>query len=158
VRYLVEGVIWLALCVGVWLLTLSSVSTPELVAAVLAAVPCAVLAVVVRRTIGGSWSPRPAWAAWLVTLPVAVLADTVRVLGLAAGVLVGRRLPDGELRELPLPVDRPAGRWHARQAAVGTLVNATPGTVVADVDERTGRVLIHALGDGRPSMEEVVRR
>jgi multisubunit Na+/H+ antiporter MnhE subunit len=158
VGYLVEGLFWEAACTGVWLLTLSSVSTPELVTAVLAGIPCAVLAIVVRRAVGGSWSPRAAWTGWLLRLPVAVLADTVRVLGLAAGVLVGRRLPDGEIREVRLPVDRPASRWRARQAGVETLVSATPGTVVADVDQRSGRMLLHALGDGRPSMDEVVRR
>jgi multisubunit Na+/H+ antiporter MnhE subunit len=37
-------------------------------------------------------------------------------------------------------------------------VTATPGTVVVDVDERSGGVLLHDLGSGRPALEEVVRR
>lgn len=155
---LLEAVFWEAACTGLWLLTLSSVNTPELATALCAAVPCAVLAVTARRAVGGSWAPRPRWTTWLVPLPVAVLADTARVLARAAGVLAGRRIPDGRVREVRLPRDRPSARWRTRQAAATGLVTAAPGTVVLDVDERSGRMLLHALGDGRPSMEEVVRR
>src|SRR4051794_1105451 len=100
---LLEALFWEAAGVGTWLLTLSSVSAAELVVAALATAPCAAVAVAARRAVGGSWSPRPRWTAWLVPLPVAVLADTGRVLGRAAAVLAGRRIPDGELREVQLP-------------------------------------------------------
>lgn len=155
---LLEGLLWEAACVGLWLLTLSSVNPAEVVVAVVAALPCAALAVAARRAVGGSWRPRPAWARWLLPLPVAVLADTVRVLGLAAGVLLGRRIPDGEVRTVDLPRDRPAGTRRARAAAAAALVSAAPGTVVLDVEMRSGRMLVHALGAGRPAMEEVVAR
>jgi multisubunit Na+/H+ antiporter MnhE subunit len=162
-RILTEVVLWTAVATGVWLLTLSSVSLPELVAAVATALPCAVLAVAARRALGRSWSVDPSWVRWLLPLPGAVVADTVRVLGLAARVLAGRRIPVGELRRVPVRRDRRAARWAARQAAVAGLLTAAPGTVVLDVADRDGgdgrpSVLLHALGAGRPRLEEVVRR
>jgi multisubunit Na+/H+ antiporter MnhE subunit len=153
-----ETLFWWAACIGLWLLTLSSISTPDVVAATAAGLPCAVLAVAARRAVGGSWPPRPAWSRWLLPLPVAVGTDTVRVLGLAAAVLVGRRIPDGEVREAALHRDRAAGRRRTREAAAALLVTAAPGTLVLDADADEGRMLVHALGAGRPSMEEEVGR
>lgn len=155
---LLEGLFWTAAGVGLWLLTLSSVTLPEVLVAIAAAVPSAALAVAARRAVGGAWAPRPAWMSWLLPLPVAVVGDTVRVLRIAAGVLVGRRVPSGEIREVRLPRDRPAARWHTRRATAAGLVTAAPGTVVLDVDGTSGRMLLHSLGSGRPAMEEVVRR
>ena len=155
---LLEGLFWAAACLGTWLLTLSSVSGAELLTATVAAVPCGALAVVVRRVVGGAWAPSPRWARWLLPLPVAVLADTARVLAIAAGVLAGRRIPDGRIRSVELPRERPGTRWRARQVTAVALVTATPGTVVVDVAEDSGRMLLHDLGAGRPALEEVVRR
>jgi hypothetical protein len=89
---------------------------------------------------------------------VAVVADTVRVLGRAAGVLVGRRVESGRLRAVQFDPDHPHARWRGRQAVATVLVSATPGTVVVDVEEETGVMRLHALGAGAPSMEEVVSR
>jgi multisubunit Na+/H+ antiporter MnhE subunit len=157
VRYWPEIVLWWAACLGLWLLTLSSITLPELVVGAVAALPCAVLAVLARRAVQGSWPARPAWIRWLLPLPVAVVADSVRVLGLAAGVLIGRRIPDGELRRLRFPRDEDAGSRRTREAVAVLLVNTSPGTVVLDIDD-SGEMLLHSLGGGRPRMEEVVRR
>lgn len=156
-RVLAEVLFWWAACAGIWLLTLSSVSLPELLVAAGCALPCAVLAVTARRAVRGSWPLQPDWLRWLPPLPVAVVADGVRVLGRGAGVLIGR-VPTGELRTVQLHRDRAAGRWRTRQALATVLVTATPGTVVLDVAEDSGEMRVHALGAGRPSMEEVVRR
>lgn len=155
-RQLSELVFWWAAAMGVWLLTLSSMSLPEVSIAAASALPCAVLAIASRRAVGGSWPPRPAWLRWTALLPVAVLADGVRVLGRAAGVLVGRRIGEGEIRTVRLPRERPASERRSREAMAVTLISATPGTVVVDLDDRSGRMLLHALGSGRPSMEEAV--
>jgi multisubunit Na+/H+ antiporter MnhE subunit len=155
--HLAEVLLWSAAGVGTWLLTLSSVSAPELVTAVAVAVPCAVLAVLARRALQRSWSVPASWLRWLLPLPAAVAADTAHLLALAAGVLVGRRIPDGELRRVRLPADEPGARRAARAAAVAGVVSASPGTVVLDVGEG-GELLLHALGSGRPRLEEVVRR
>jgi multisubunit Na+/H+ antiporter MnhE subunit len=156
-RTVAEVVFWWAACLGVWLLTLSSLSLSETLVAAGCALPCGVLAVVARRTVGGSWPVRPAWARWLLPLPLAVVADTTRVLGTALTVLAGRR-PSGTERTVPLPSDRPVARAHARQALATVLVTAAPGTVVVDVADDSGDMRVHALGAGRPSMEEVVQR
>jgi multisubunit Na+/H+ antiporter MnhE subunit len=157
-RALPEVLFWWAACVALWLLTLSSVSLPELLVAAGCALPCAVLAVVARRAVGGSWPVQPRWAWWLLPLPAAVVADGVRVLGRAAGVLVGRRMPSGRVRTVELHRDHAAGRWRTRQALASLLVTATPGTVVLDIAEDSGEMCVHALGAGAPSMEDVVRR
>lgn len=157
-RTLAEVVCWWVACVGIWLLTLSSVSLPESLTAIGCALPCAILAVLARRAVEGSWPVQPGWSRWLLPLPAAVVSDSARVLGRAAGVLIGRRVPPGNERTVRLRRDRSAGRWHTRQALATVLVTATPGTVVLDVDEDSGEMRVHALGAGRPSMEEVVRR
>ena len=156
-RHLAEMAFWWAACTGIWLLTLSSVSLSESLVAIGAALPCALLAVAARRAVHGYWPVRPAWARWLLPLPAAVLADTLRVLGLAAGVLVGRRIPPGELRSVDLSPERTTGDRQAHHAVAVLLTTATPGTVVLDVGGRSGRMSFHALGSGRPRMEEVVR-
>jgi multisubunit Na+/H+ antiporter MnhE subunit len=152
-----EVAFWWAVAIALWLLTLSSISTPEAVTAAAVGLPCGVLAVVARRAVQGSWPPHPAWSRWLVPLPVAVVTDSVRVLGRALGALIGR-VPVGEVRTTRLHRDRPEGRWRTRQAAAVVLVTATPGTVVLDLREDSGELVVHAMGAGAPSMEEVVRR
>jgi multisubunit Na+/H+ antiporter MnhE subunit len=153
-----ELIVWWAAATGLWLLTLSSTSLPEVLVALGCALPCAVLTVAARRAVRGSWPVQPGWLRWLLPLPAAVLADTARVLARGAGVLVGRRPASGELRTVRLPRDRPAGRWRTRQAWAAVLVTAAPGTLVVDVDEGSGDLRVHALGAGAPSMEEVVCR
>ncbi len=157
-RYLAEGLFWEAAGTGLWLLTLSSVSTSELVTALLCALPCAVLAIAARRAVESSWAPRPRWIRWLLPLPAAVLADGARVLGLAALSLAGRPVPAGELRTVGLIRDRDDRAWRAHRAVAVTLVSPAPGTVALDVAPRSGELLVHALGSGRPEMQEVVRR
>lgn len=157
-RRLAEVAGWAVVGTALWLLTLSSVNLPEVVLAVAASLVCGVLAVAARRAVQGAWPLQAGWARWLLPLPVATLADGGRLLWLAWTVLRGRRIPDGEVGTVPLPRDRTAGRRSSRQAAGVLLVTATPGTVVLDVDETSGCLLVHRLGAGRPSMEEVVSR
>src|SRR4051812_7595828 len=115
-RLLPEVVFWEAACTGLWLLTLSSISLSEALVAAACGLPSAVLAVVARRAVGGSWPVQPRWTRWLLPLPVAVVADGGRVLGRALAVLGGRRVPSGEIRPVQLDPDRPAGRWATPQA------------------------------------------
>jgi multisubunit Na+/H+ antiporter MnhE subunit len=158
VRQLPEVALWWVACTGTWLLTLSSVSLPELVAALAAGLACAVLAVLARRAVRGPLRPRAAWLRWLLPVPVAVLADSVRVLSVAAGVLVGRRVPDGELRRVVLPRDRSDDDWQNRQSAAVVLVAASPGSVVLDIDPDSGEALVHELATGRPDVLAAVQR
>jgi len=155
-RQLAELLFWWAASMGIWLITLSSMSLPEVSIAAASGLPCAVAAVAARKAVGGSWPPRPAWLRWAAPLPVAVVADGVRVLGRAAGVLVGRRIEEGEIRPVQLPRERPAPQRQSREAMAVALTNASPGTVVFDLDDDSGQMLLHALGSGAPSMEEAV--
>ena len=157
-RQLPELLFWWAAATGVWLLTLSSMSLSEVAVASASGLPCAVAAIAARRAVDGSWPARPAWLRWLVPLPLAVVADTARVLGRAAAVLVGRPVPSGRLRTVRLDRDRPDARWRSRQAVSTVLVSAAPGTVVVDVEVDTGLMRLHALGSGAPAMEDVVSR
>src|SRR4051812_16833099 len=84
----VESLVWWGICLGVWLVTLSAVSSQEWLVSVLASVPCGVLATVGRRAAADGWSFRPAWFSSALTLPVSIAADTAAVL---AGALPGRR-------------------------------------------------------------------
>lgn len=156
-RALAEVLFWWAACVGLWLLTLSSVSLSETLVATGCGLACAVMAVVARRAVRGSWPVQPAWIRWLLPLPAAIAADTARVLARAAGVLVGR-VPSGRFRSVRLPRDPSAPRWRTRQAAATVLVTAPPGTVVVDVDEESGEMRLHDLAAGAPAMEKVVQR
>jgi hypothetical protein len=122
------------------------------------AVPCAVLAVLARHAVQGGWHAPPGWPRWLLLTPVGVVTDTVRVLGLAAGVLVGRRIPAGDERVVRLTRDAGTRQWQGRQAAAIGLVSASPGTIALDVDADTGDLLLHTLGAGRPHLEELVSR
>ena len=66
----VETLIWWVVLVGVWLSTLSTVSTQELVVAACCGLVCAVLATTARAVYRGSWRPARAW-----TLPVEIARD-----------------------------------------------------------------------------------
>lgn len=157
-RQLPELLFWWAASIGIWLLTLSSMSLPEVSIAAAAGLPCAVAAIAARRAVGGSWPPRPAWLRWSAPLPLAVAADGVRVLGRAAGVLVGRRIEEGEIRPVQLPRERPEPERQSREAMAVALTSATPGTVVFDLDDDSGRMLLHALGSGHPQVDEAVAK
>lgn len=154
---LVEVVWWWGVAVGVWVLTLSSATLPELVVAAGCGLPCAVAARAGRLTVGGGWRPRWRWLAWLVPLPVAVVADAVRVLAAAVRHL-GSDRPAGELREIALPAGEPDQVAAARQALMTLTLSSTPGTFVVDADPKAGRLVVHSLTEGRPRMEDVVRR
>ena len=117
----IESAVWWAVLVGVWLTTLSAVDAPDLFLAAVAAVPCALVATLVRGVYRGRWRPASAW-----TLPVAV------VRGCAA--LVKRHT---ELRRIPVQT--------VRKAVKTVVVSAAPGTVVLDDDGDS--LLVHALGD-----------
>jgi multisubunit Na+/H+ antiporter MnhE subunit len=156
----VEVLTWWSLLVGVWVLTLSSVATSEMLAATGSALPCAVAATAAREVTGGHWRPSPAWIRWFVRLPVAVVADTGRLLVAAArNVAAGDRDRDpGELRTIPIAGGGPDDAYAARQALATFAVSFTPGTFVADVDPDHAVLLVHVLASGRPSMAEAVRR
>lgn len=158
---MLEALAWASLLVGVWVTTLSGVTTSDMVTAAGCSLLCGALVTVVRRR--SSWGPwRPpartvAGAAWL---PVAVLADTFRVLGLVvphARARLHRRVHrhgPPELADVTVP---------APPAAAILVVSAAPGSYVVDA---TGggdpgapvRLRVHAPVPGWPHLERRVGR
>lgn len=146
---------WWAATLGLWLLTLSSVNSPDLIVAVPSTLVCAVLAVAVRRALGASWRWPDGTGRWAARLPLAVLLDAVGVLSLP--FRPGGRSRAGEWQRVPvLPGADP--RRTTKRTVATVLVSSTPGSVVVNDDDDTGELLVHSLIGGPWSMEEVVRR
>ena len=155
---LAETLVWAALLVGVWVLTLNAVSAPEMGAAGFAGLCCGAAATAGRAGLGSRWRPSPGSVRWLLWLPFAVLADATRVFVTALSQ-VGRPRDEerGRLRRaaVPAPVDPP--RRAATQALATMAVSFTPGSYVVD-DDAEGDLVVHALVEGPPSMADVVAR
>lgn len=146
---------WWGLMVGIWVLTLSSVSVAELAIAAACALPCAVAVWGSRRAAGGRWWPRLRWIAWPAPVAAAVWADTGRVMVVAVKALLGMEQPTGELRRVQLPAEGGA-RASARHAIGGIVLSSTPGTFVMDEDTDTSTLVVHSIVSGPPSVEEVI--
>jgi multisubunit Na+/H+ antiporter MnhE subunit len=159
VAFAAEVAVWWALLTGLWLVTLSSLSTGEELVGAGCALVAALAAAGARRAVGGAWRPQAAWARWAAAVVVGVPADTARVLALAARRLVepGAEVGDGLERITLRTADH--GATAAARAALGTFaVSVTPGTVVVDWDHERGEFVVHRLVRGRPSVDREVRR
>ncbi|HET6794486.1 MAG TPA: hypothetical protein VFH45_08600 [Acidimicrobiales bacterium] len=160
----VEVVVWAALLVGVWTVTLSSVATSEMLAAAGSALLCGVAVTAARRAMGAAWRPSAGWLRWFARLPLVVPADTFRVTAVAAN-RVGRRLtghPDpgrGDrtgLRQVQLDRRGTEATRAARRALATLAVSLTPATYAVDVDEDTDRLVVHSLTGDRSTTEDAV--
>ncbi|MGH3745134.1 MAG: Na+/H+ antiporter subunit E [Mycobacteriales bacterium] len=154
-RYAAEGLLWWAATLGIWLLTLSSVTTSELEVAVPVSLACAAAAVAGRRGIGISWRlPRRALG-WVLHLPAALVVDTAVMLSLPWRVLFGGGR-EGHLVRVPVAsTDDDAGVMD--RAAAAFLVSTTPGSVVLDDDDGADELVVHVMVEGRFGMQQVVR-
>lgn len=153
----VELLVWWALMVGVWDVTLSGTTLPDIASAAAAGLVAAVSAVAARRAMqvrgGGA---RPRWLLWLPVLAVAVVADTARVLVLAARHIT-RRDVGGELRRVSLQTPAPPGDFLHRSLAT-LVVSSTPGSIVVDEDPEQHEFVEHGLISGPPELEQTVAR
>lgn len=153
---MLELALWWALMIGVWELTLSGATLPDVLAAVAAGFCSAVAAVATRRLIGGRWRPRARWAMWLPVVGAKAVADTARAFSLAARHGVHRDV-DTSCGEVP--VRRGAERDVAIHQALASLaITSTPGSVVYDIDSDGNRLYKHELVSGPPDLEGVVGR
>jgi hypothetical protein len=139
------------------MLTLSSVSHPELAAAACCGLLSALAARGGRRAIGARWRPRPRWAAWLLPLLVAIPADAGRLAALTIRRLATRE-DAGTLRQVRLPAGEPLDVADARHAAATLVFSVTPGTFVVNSDPEGETLVIHTLVSGWPRLEQMVRR
>ncbi|MFE1862364.1 Na+/H+ antiporter subunit E [Streptomyces anandii] len=152
-----EVVWWWVAAVGVWLLTLSSVTWQELAVAAACGLPAAVAAPAGRRAVGGCWRPRPGWIRWAATLPPSVLADTARVFWTALRHARDER-PPGRVREVPLPHEAPEPVAAARRALATIALSSTPGTYVVDDDPERHRLVVHSLSESTSPTEKAITR
>lgn len=125
---------------AIYLLVLTSLHPGD----VLTGLALSTLLVVAARRIG---SARPAPHAPLLRrlagVPALVggtLVDLARGTWQTTACLVGHGLPHGGLVEMPIPRSGPAAA-----AAWGVRVGFVPDTVVVEVDEQRGRMLLHVL-------------
>lgn len=147
-RVLAEVVVWWAVLLGVWLMSLNAFSFAELGTAAGLALPCAFAARAARLAAGGRWRIRLRWARWLAHLPWAVLHDTAAVLRLATKP---DRPEDDSFDEVPLG----AGPHAGHEALATATVSGTPGSVV--VDARDNRLCVHRLPIGAIGLTDAVR-
>jgi multisubunit Na+/H+ antiporter MnhE subunit len=139
---------WWVLLVGVWVLTLSTVSGSELIVAGLCALPCAVVALLAGRALRSRWRMPAAALRWVPAVAVGAVTDTVRV-------LLGRSGPPRVRAVVLRDAGAGAAARDTRRALATIAIAATPGSVV--LDERGDRGLgVHVLGTGRPDVPEVV--
>lgn len=129
---IVEGAVWWAVLVGVWVLTLTSVTLAEVVVAGVAGVPCAVAATAARAAHGAVWRPGAALVRSLPLVPVEVVRDLVR------------GPSDGTVRTVPV----------AEPGVATVLLSLSPGTVVLDDDGQA--LTVHAT-DEESRLERVWR-
>jgi hypothetical protein len=147
----IETLCWWVACTGVWVATLGTVTTPELVAATSAALPCAVLARAGRRAMRlRARIPARAWL-WLALVPIIAVTDLGRVVRWAGRVDRDYRVSSWlVVRALPVGESPRATGWRAVAIAA---VSATPGTLVLDLDPGTGNALMHAIVRSAPAID-----
>jgi multisubunit Na+/H+ antiporter MnhE subunit len=128
-------------CLGIWLLTLSSVSDEELFVGSLCALAAGVAAVAAKCATKVRWSVRAVSLRLFLRVPAAVVGDAAQLL----------------LRLFP-PLQRPAkvvtvdlhqrgdsAAVTTRRVATTLAVTSAPGSVVLDLDAASGRLTLHSL-------------
>lgn len=141
-------VVWSAACLGVWLLTLSAVSTGELVAGAACSLGVGAVVVAAWRVVGLRPAPKVTTLGPLLILPLAIVADAAQVLALA---LRGR--VRGSLRHVDTGARGPSPEAVAQRALATLGTAASPASMVLDVDEE-GVMTIHAMPTHGVHMEE----
>lgn len=145
---------WLGLT-GLWVLTLSTPSWPEIAAAAVAAVPCAFAARAARKAVGGAWRPRVRWLRWLLAIPSTAVRESGRTL-----VEVVRHPRAGRFDTVRLPAE-PDAVHQARAACAAAVVGCTPGTMVVATPEDPSaerELVVHRLLEGDSRVLDEVRR
>jgi multisubunit Na+/H+ antiporter MnhE subunit len=137
-------------CLGIWLLSLSSVSDEDLLVGSLCALTTGAVAVAAKRATKVHWSVRAIPVRPLLRVPMAVVGDAVQVLA--------RPLP-GVGRPAKVVAHDLAQRGESAAATtrrvVTTLaVTSAPGTLVLDLDAESGRLTLHSLQTAGAHPEE----
>ncbi|MGW7534378.1 hypothetical protein [Amycolatopsis sp. NPDC054798] len=142
---------WLALT-GLWTLTLSAPSAPELLAGAGAAAVCALAARSARRAMRGSWHLKTRWLRWLAPLPKAAVSESV-----AALRTVFHQPSAGKFETITVP-ETPRAEHEARLATATVAVGCTPGAMVVASPPDSTRVVVHRLLPGPSATLDRVTR
>lgn len=146
---LLELVLWWLAGTLSWLVTVTTVTVAETVAAASTAVLGAVLARMARRAMDFQAAPRRIWLRWAALVPAAALADTIRL----ARWLAGPRGESLSAHRMPETQSPQATGWRA-----GAMIamSATPGSVVFSSDPDGDRIRVHVLAQGWPGLDRHV--
>lgn len=147
VHVVAEALAWWSLCFGLWLLTLSSVTTEDVALALAAGLLSALCAVVGRKLTGGRWAVRWRWSRWFATLPVTVLSDTVGVLSAAYRL----HRPQGSTGTITLPRPEAPAVTEGRAALSSLALSAAPASYVFDRDPEERVLHLRRAGTFGPS-------
>ncbi|MBB4684024.1 Na+/H+ antiporter subunit E [Amycolatopsis jiangsuensis] len=151
-RTAVEIAAWWCGLAGLWLLTLSTPSAPELGAGAVAALVAAAAAFGARRALTGRWRFRLGWLRWFTSLPVSAVRESAVAL-----TTVARNPEAGRLEHVEL-LDESRAVHDGRLAAAAFVVGCTPGTMVVAGAPGTGRLVVHRLpGSGGKILRQVRR-
>jgi multisubunit Na+/H+ antiporter MnhE subunit len=140
---------WNAVCLSIWLLTLSSLSVGELIVGSACSLVVGAAVVAACHAVGLRLAPTaPAFRPFL-WLPLAIVSDAaqVLVLPLRPGGVRGR------FRTLDLGDAGSSDKAVTRRAVATLGTTATPASVVLDANEK-GEITLHALRTRGPHMEE----
>jgi multisubunit Na+/H+ antiporter MnhE subunit len=146
-RLIGEMVAWWALCFGLWLLTLSTVTTDDVALALAAGLLSAACAIGGRHLTRSQWAMRWRWTRWLAALPVAVAADTVGVL---ARAYRRNRVP-GSTDTIMLPSRESMPLAEGRGALASLVLSASPASYVFDRDPDHRVLHVHRVGTFAPA-------
>lgn len=149
-RWAVGVVAWTLVTWGIWLISLSAVSSEDLLVGGLCALACGVVAEAVRRAVEGRWRLSADLLTGVAAVPVAVVLDTLSVL--AAPIRPGRR--EATVRRIHIGAQGESDRARGRRAIATALTSMSPGTVVLDADPEDGSLVVHSLAPAGPSVAE----
>lgn len=137
-------------CLGIWLLSLSSVSDEELLVGSLCALATGAAAVAAKRATKVHWSVRAIPVRPLLRVPIAVVGDAVQVL---VRPIPGVGRP-GKVVTHDLPQRGESAAVTTRRVVTTLAVTSAPGTLVLDLDAESGRLTLHSLQTAGAHPEE----
>ena len=154
-RVVAEFLVWWAITVSGWMISLSAAPLQEWLVAVGCGAICAAAACAARRrALQASWRLKPRWLLPLAAVPLIAITDAVQVL--TAVIRPGHGGGSFETVRTGALDDGPEAR--SRRAIATWLMSVTPGSYVLDADPETGDLLVHRLARRGPDMAKLVEK
>ena len=142
--------LWSGTSLGIWLLTLSSLSWGELAVGAACSLAVGVIAVATQRAVGARWAPTASALRPVLAVPLAIVTDAVQVLTLPF------RRPDarGRFERVDINAAGPSPEAATRRAIATLATTVTPASLVVDIDGDSGDMTIHSLPTRGPHVEK----